>query len=115
MNLHAHTDHPRKKIRKLAERFSDQEVRASLDESDDWRPFIFEDPCGSPSVMFWSAYDGPMMMMDDDKVRVYAQIEFLRRHAYPVFRSDAEIRAYAATHGWPRKTREDLNKDENGA
>lgn len=59
--------------------------------------------------MFWSAYDGSAVSLDDDPVRAYAQLDFLRRHGYPVFRSDDEIFAYASAHDWPRKSRDTTN------
>jgi len=44
---------------------------------------------------------GAMELMNDDDVLNYAQIEFLRRNGYPVFRSDAQLDAHARQYGWP--------------
>jgi hypothetical protein len=102
---YAFEDLPPKRIKKLAAQFSDAEVRASLAEDEDNRAFILELPSGNASVMYWNAYNGPMGVIDEDSVRAYAQLEFLRRHGYPTFRSLEEIQAYATLHSWPRKTR----------
>jgi hypothetical protein len=55
---------------------------------------------GGALVGCWTDH-GAMEFMNDDGVLNYAQIEFLRRNGYPVFRSDAELDAHARQHGWP--------------
>ena len=106
-------DESPKRIKKMARQYSDEEVRASLGEDDDTRAFLFEHPNGLTEVMYWTAHSGMMVMMDDDSARIHAQIDFLRRHGYPIFRSDHEIHAYADEHGWPRNS--GRNKYEKGA
>jgi len=105
MESYAFQDLPPKRIKKLASKFSDEEVRASLREDDDNRAFIL-DQHGVAAVMYWNAFWGPMAVMDDDSVRAFAQAEYLRRHNYPCFKSYDEIDAYATSHHWPRKKRE---------
>ena len=105
MKSYAFQDLPPKRIKKLAALFSVAEVRESLAEDDDHRAFIFEPAGSAASVMFWNAFHGPMAVLDDDSVRAYAQLDFLRRHGYPCFHSLDEIHAYAERHSWPRKNR----------
>ena len=105
MKSYAFQDLPPKRIKKLAAQFSDAEVRESLGEDEDNRAFILEPPSDAALVMYWNAYNGPMSVLDDDSVRAYAQLAFLRRHGYPCFRSLEEINAYASLHSWPRKSR----------
>jgi hypothetical protein len=105
---YAFQDLPRKRIKKLAAQFSDEEVRQSLGEDDHNRAFIFEQPDGTASVMRWNAFNGPMIILDDDSVRAYAQLDYLRRHGYPCFRSLDEIQIHAERHSWPRKNRNEL-------
>ena len=104
MEPHALKDLSRKRIRKFAARFTDDEIRTSLDEDSENIAFIYEDS-REARVMYWNAFNGPMAMLDEDSVRAYAQLEFLRRHGYPVLHSTEEIEAYATLHNWPRKTR----------
>lgn len=106
MKSYAFQDLPPKRIKKLAAKFSDDEVRVSLGEDDDNRPFIFERPGGTASVMFWNAFNGPMVVADDVSVRAYAQLDYLRRHGYPCFHTFDAIEAYAERHSWPRKERD---------
>jgi hypothetical protein len=105
MKSHAFQDLPLKRIKKLAADFSESEVRESLGEDDDNKAFLFESPGGGQSVMLWNAFNGPMVSLDDDGVRIYAQIQFLQQHNYPVARSMDEINALVILHNWPRKGR----------
>jgi hypothetical protein len=105
MKSHAFQDLPLKRIKKLAADFSESEVRESLGEDADNKAFLFELPDGRQSVMLWNAFNGPMGCLDDDSVRVYAQIQFLREHDYPVARSMDDIDNLALRHCWPRKGR----------
>jgi hypothetical protein len=108
---HAFQDLPRKRIKKLAARITDDEIRVSLNEDAENFAFIFEHDTGT-SIMFWNAFNGPMIMLNDDSVLAYAQREFLRRHGYPVLHSMDEIESYATLHNWPRKKR---NTKESGS
>ena len=76
----------------------------SLNEDGENFAFILEDGTET-SIMFWNAFNGPMILLNDDSVLAYAQREFLRRHGYPVLHSLDEIEAYATLHDWPRKKR----------
>lgn len=100
MESYAFQDLSRKRIKKLAARFTDDEIRASLNEDAENIAFIYEDSTET-SVMYWNAFSGPMTVLDEDSVRAYAQLEFLRRHGYPVLHSTAEIESYATRHNWP--------------
>lgn len=103
MKSYAHQSLPRKRIKKLAAQFSDADIRASLPEDEDNRVYI--DERNGCTLGLWNAFNGPMNIINDDDVLVYAQIEFMRRNGYPRFRSVDEIHAYAEAHGWPRKSR----------
>jgi len=100
---YAFQDLPLKRIKKLAAEFSDADVRESIGEDQDNRAFLFEMPDGSASLMLWNAFHGLMNRLDDDSVRAYAQVQFLRRHGYPVARSMDEIHALVDRCSWPRK------------
>jgi Xaa-Pro aminopeptidase len=110
MKSHAHQSLPRKRIKKLAAQFSDDEIRASLHEDDENRAFIYQYREGYEVIGYWNAYNGPMIMLDDDSVRAYAQLEYLRRNGHPTFKSDDEVSTYATAKGWPRKARSELGK-----
>ena len=110
MKSYAHQSIPRKRIKKLAAKFTDDEIRASLGENEDNRAYIDEQ---AQSVGYWNAFNGPMVVMNDDAVLVYAQVEFLRRHGYPSFSSLDEVHAYAKANGWPRKRLDELGKKES--
>ena len=103
MKSYAHKNLPLKRIKELAAEFSDDEVRASLGEDADYHAFLFEPPDGNASIMWWDSTQGLMACLNDDSVQVYAQVEFLRRHGYPVARCPADIGALVERHGWPRR------------
>ena len=46
-----------------------------------------------------------MALLDEDSVRHYATVVYLREHAYPVFAKLCEAEKWAAEHEWPRKAR----------
>ena len=98
-------------LKEAAARISDEEVRASLQQGEDFRYYI-DAVNGPPALGMWSAYDGPMDFMCDDEVFLYAQVEFMKRNDFPIFYTDAEIHAYAASHGWPVKSRAQLGKKD---
>ncbi len=64
-----------------------------------------DDDPGAFQVMVWNAYNGMMAHLDEDEVRHYATVLYLREHAYPVFASFREAEKWAADHAWPRKFR----------
>lgn len=103
MRSYAFQELPLKRIKKLASEFSEEEVLESIGENEDNRAFLFEMPDGRASLMLWNAFHGPMSCLDDDSVRAYAQVQYLRQHDYPVARSLDEIHDLADRHSWPRK------------
>jgi hypothetical protein len=105
MKSYAFQDLPPKRIKKLAAQFSDAEIQESLFEDDDNRLFIFETPGGTAEVMVWNAFNGPMTILDEDSVRAYAQLDYLRRHGYPSFHSFDDVQVHAEKYSWPRKDR----------
>lgn len=107
MDSYAFRDLPPKRIKKYAARFTDDEVRSSLGEDADNLPFLMEQD-GVLTVMVWNAFCGPMVRLDDDSVRAYAQAEYLRRNGYPCFKSFDEIEPFAKDHNWPRTGRDSL-------
>jgi hypothetical protein len=56
-------------------------------------------------VMLWNAYTGMMARLDEDSVRAYATVQYLREHAYPTFANFREAERWAVEHNWPRKPR----------
>jgi hypothetical protein len=97
--------------KKDAAQFSDEELRASLQEGEDERYYL--DAVNGPPVLgMWNAYAGPMLFMGGDDMFLFAQVEFMKRNDYPIFHTDAEIHAYAAAHGWPVKSRDLLGKKD---
>lgn len=100
---YVHQSLPQKRLKKLAARYSDEEIRASLQEDDDNIAYI--DERGPSAVGYWNVYCGPLAVMNDDPVLAYAQVEYLRRNEYPCFSSERELQSYAEQNGWPRKVR----------
>ena len=99
MKSYAHQRLSPKRVKKLAAGYTDEEIRASLG-ADVERSYVMEVRGGGALVGCWTDH-GAMELMNDDDVLNYAQIEFLIRNGYPVFRSDAELDAHARQHGWP--------------
>ena len=56
MESYAFQDLSRKRIKKLAARFTDDEIRASLNEDAENVAFIYEDSVAT-SVMYWNAFN----------------------------------------------------------
>jgi len=107
MKSYAHQSLSKKRIKKLAAQFTEDEIRASLGENADNRAYIDEQ---TKCVGHWKAFNGPMIVMNDDEVLAYAQVEFMRRHGYPSFRSNDEVHAHAKANGWPCKSPDELGK-----
>ena len=101
MKSYAHQTVSGKRVKKLAARYTDQEIRASLQEDENNRAYI--DERNPPTVGYWNTHNGPLTIMNDDAVLAYAQVQFLRRNGYPSFKSDREILAYAEQNGWSRE------------
>jgi hypothetical protein len=105
MKSYAFQDLPPKRIKKLAAQFSDAEIKDSFREYGNDPLFLLDEPDGTASLMIWNAFNGPMALVDEDSVRAYAQIDYLRRHGCPSFHSIEEVHAHAEKHSWPRKDR----------
>ena len=109
---YAFQDLPRKKIKKYAAQYEGVNMAALIGADEDNFPFLIrdgsssrDDDPGAFSVMVWNAYNGMMERSDEDSVRHYATVLYLRDHAYPVFASIREAEKWAADHEWPRKPR----------
>jgi hypothetical protein len=87
-----------KQVRKLAAGYTDEELRQSLGP-DLQRSYVMQ-VGGGGVVGCWTEY-GAFVFMNDDNVLAYAQVEYLKRNGYPVFRSNAELDRYARERGWP--------------
>jgi hypothetical protein len=68
-------------------------------------PNCRDDEPGAFQVLVWNVYNGIMARLDEDPVRHYAAVQYLREHAYPVFANFRETEKWAAEHDWPRKPR----------
>jgi hypothetical protein len=99
MKSFAHRSLSPKRVKKLAAGYTDEEMRASFGAGLE-RSYVMEVLGGGAVVGCWTDH-GPIELLNDDDVLNYAQVEFLRRNGYPVFRSDAELDAHARERGWP--------------
>jgi hypothetical protein len=104
MKSYAHQRFSPKRVKKLAATFTDEEIRASLDALGPIC-YVEENKDGSALVGSWTA-GGGMTWMNDDDVLAYAQVAYMRRNGYPVFRTDAELIAHAKANDWPMKQRD---------
>jgi hypothetical protein len=108
----AFQDLPRMEIKKYAAQYEGVDMAALIGADEDNFPFLIHDhPNGRDDepdafqVMVWNAYNGMMAHLDEDSVRHYATVVYLREHAYPVFANFREVEKWAAEHRWPRKPR----------
>jgi hypothetical protein len=105
----------RKRIKKLATQVSEEAIAAylgvSLDGPNDPYLYVMEWPIGPYVEQFLP--DGRVMDWMDDTPEVLriAMADFLRRRGYPVFRTHAEAKAYAAQRSWPAPERGPPVKD----
>ncbi len=109
---YAFQDLPRKEIKKYAAQYEGVDMAALIGADEDNFPFLIRNDPNSrddePSafhVMVWNAYNGMMACLDEDSVRHYATVLYLREHAYPNFANFREAEKWAAEHDWPRKPR----------
>ena len=109
---YAFQDLSRKEVKKYAAQYEGVDMAALLGADEDNFPFLIrDDPSGRDDdpgafhVMVWNAYNGMMAHLDEDLVRHYATVLYLREHAYPIFASFREAEKWAADHEWPRKPR----------
>jgi len=49
----------------------------------------------------WDEVRGPTHLWDEDSVRAYATVEFLKRNGFPKFENYQDAVSWAAQNGWP--------------
>lgn len=104
---YAHQELPLKKIKKYAAQYDGVDMAALIGADEDNFPFLIRGVGDAYTLMFWNKYNGMMEHTDEDSVRAYATVQYLREHAYPTFDSLADAEAFALAHNWPRKSRSD--------
>ena len=93
-----------KEIERYSRQYEGVNMAKLIGADEDNFPFLIKDDDDDEyDIMFWNKYNGIMMQIDEDSVRVYAAKQFLKDNAYPVFASYAEAELYASSHNWPRK------------
>lgn len=95
-------DLSRKQIIKLARQYEGVDMAALMGADEENFPFVIEE--GQGQGCFWNAYSGIMNWIDEDPVLAHATLQYLREHAYPVFKSAEAAERYAKEHDWPRKS-----------
>lgn len=80
-------------------------MAALLGSDDENFPFLVRDGSGDYKAMWWCAYSGFNVQMDDDDVRAFALVQYLLDHAYPRFDSFEDAEKWSIAHKWPRKSR----------
>jgi hypothetical protein len=93
----------RKRLLKRASRVSPEQIAKVLanEEGNPSRGFLLGDDPENYFVCSWDVSSGPMISMIDDDALHVACVRHLLATGAPVFRSDEEVRAHAAAHGWP--------------
>jgi len=109
---YAFQDLPRNKIKKYAAQYEGVDMAALIGADEDNFPFLIrkdpnarDDEPDAFQVMVWNAYNGVMARLDEDSVRHYATVLYLRDHAYPIFTNIRQAEKWATEHEWPRKPR----------
>ncbi len=102
---YAFQDLSRKKIKKYATQYDGIDMALLLGADEDNFPFLLSDDFAEHQLMIWNSYNGIMEYTDDDPVRDYATVQYLRDHAYPAFESLDAAENWAREHDWPRKSR----------
>jgi hypothetical protein len=112
---YAFQDTSRKKIKKYALQYAGVDMAAVIGADEENLPFLIrhdaecdDDEPGAFLVMCWNTYNGIMARLDEDPVREYAVVKYLREHGYPAFANFAEAEKWAIDHNWPRKARAKL-------
>lgn len=100
---YAFQDLPRKKVVKYAAQYDGVDMARLMGADEENFPFLIQDGDEGYSIMFWNVYNGIMALHDEDSVRAYATLNYLKKHGYPVFTSFQEAEGYARENGWPRK------------
>jgi hypothetical protein len=96
-------DLSRKKVVKLARQYEGIDMASLMGADDENFPFVIEGEVGR--AWFWNAYNGIVSWIDEDPVRSYATIQYLRDNAYPIFKTIEDAERYAKERDWPRKAR----------
>jgi hypothetical protein len=102
----------RKKIKKYSAQYRDVDMAAFLEDAENIPFLLRNDPLivshggEEYAVMIWNAFNGLMVHCDEDSVRNYATVKYLRERGYAIFESVEDVEAYAANHSWPRKSRQ---------
>ncbi|MGI9456568.1 MAG: hypothetical protein ACR2NU_08400 [Aeoliella sp.] len=95
-----------RKIKKYAAQYDGVDMTLLLGADDDNFPFLIHTVDDEYQLMIWNAYNGIMEHTDEDPVRAFATIQFLRDRAYPVLDSLDAADQWARQHDWPRKQRQ---------
>ncbi len=82
---YAFQDLPRKKIVKYAAQYEGVDMARLIGADEDDFPFLIRSGEDEHLVMFWNVYNGMMGHLDEDPVRAYATVRYLRENAFPVF------------------------------
>ena len=102
---YAFQDLPPKKIKKYAAQYDGIDMTLFLGADEDNFPFLIRADGDAYHLMIWNSYNGVMEYTDEDPVRAYATVQYLRNRAYPVFDSLDAAKQWARDHDWPRKRR----------
>ena len=100
---YAFQDLPTKKIKKYAAQYDGVDMTLLLGADDDNFPFLIRTEGEEHQLMIWNSYNGIMEHTDEDPVRAFATVQYLRDRAYPVFDSLDSAERWARDHDWPRK------------
>ena len=100
---YAHQDLPLKSLKKFAAQYDGANMAELLGANEDNFPVLVRDGGDDYTAMWWNAYMGFTISLNDDSVLVYALRQFLLDNAYPRFESFNDAQAYSVAHDWPRK------------
>lgn len=101
---YAFQDLPRKKIKRYAAQYAGVDMTLFLRVDDNNFPFLIHaDGDDDYHLMIWNSAYGIMEHTDEDPVRAYATVQFIRDRAYPIFDSLDSAQQWARDHQWPRK------------
>jgi hypothetical protein len=103
---YAFRDLTRKKVVKYAAQYEGVDMAELMGADEENFPFLIRRGEDQYMVMFWNVYNGMMVSLDEDSVRQYAMVKYLRENAYPIFNSPEEAERYARERDWPRKSRQ---------
>lgn len=101
LQSYSNQDLSRAQIRELAHQYDGIDMTELLGADENNFPFIVRIHNDEPIVMMWNKPNGMMAVAEDDPVRLFATIQYLRDNAYPEFGSLEEAKEYACNHNWP--------------